>query len=117
MVGALKDEGHLIFLGVTEMVSCLSVLCWCFVGGGTPVLIPNTAVKPSRADGTRKGRVGRRQHRVLNQGDRPVPKWYGAVSVVQFPHVLGITEADELSLRRDPFLLRSHRHTRRHLAL
>jgi len=43
----------------------LSTLCWCFIGGGTPVLIPNTAVKPSRADGTRKGRVGRRQHRVL----------------------------------------------------
>ena len=43
----------------------LSTLCWCFVRGGTPVLIPNTAVKPSRADGTRKGRVGRRQHRLL----------------------------------------------------
>ena len=50
----------------------LSAPCWCFVGGGTPVLIPNTAVKPSRADGTRKGRVGRRQHRVLNQLKRRI---------------------------------------------
>jgi hypothetical protein len=33
-------------------------------GGGTPVPIPNTEVKPSNADGTaslRGGRVGRRQ--------------------------------------------------------
>ena len=29
----------------------------------TPVLIPNTEVKRLRADGTRKGRVGRRQHK------------------------------------------------------
>ena len=43
----------------------LSLLCWWFGDGGTPVLIPNTAVKPICADGTRKGRVGRRQHRVL----------------------------------------------------
>lgn len=27
-------------------------VCWCFSGGGTPVLIPNTAVKLSIADGT-----------------------------------------------------------------
>ena len=51
------------FISMTEY--SLSIPCWCFVGGATPVLIPNTAVKPSRTDGTRKGRVGRRQHRVL----------------------------------------------------
>src|SRR3989344_5155787 len=73
MVGALKDEGHLIFLSITEMDSCLSVLCWCFVGGGTPVLIPNTAVKPSRSDGSRKARVARRQHKVLKK-QRRVPE-------------------------------------------
>lgn len=43
----------------------LSILCWCFAEGGTPVLFPNTAVKPLMADGSRKARVGRRQHRVL----------------------------------------------------
>ena len=32
-----------------------------FCGGGTPVPIPNTAVKPASADGSRKARVGRRQ--------------------------------------------------------
>jgi hypothetical protein len=45
----------------------LSLLCWWFGDGGTPVLIPNTAVKPVCADGSRKARVGRRQHRVLKQ--------------------------------------------------
>ena len=30
----------------------LKVLSWCFSGGGTPVLIPNTEVKPSIAEGT-----------------------------------------------------------------
>ena len=48
-------ELHLIFLVSREHGYRLSFLCWCFVGGVTPVLIPNTAVKPSRADGTRKG--------------------------------------------------------------
>gem|GEM_PF-5946563 len=43
----------------------LSFLCWCFGGGVTPVLFPNTEVKPSCADGSRKARVGRRQHREL----------------------------------------------------
>ncbi len=33
----------------------------------TPVLIPNTEVKPHSADDTRKGKVGRRQNRVLNK--------------------------------------------------
>lgn len=32
-----------------------------FCGRGTPVPIPNTEVKTASADGTRKGRVGRRQ--------------------------------------------------------
>ena len=30
-------------------------------GGGTPVPIPNTAVKPASADDSRKAKVGRRQ--------------------------------------------------------
>ena len=30
----------------------MKVLSWCFSGGGTPVLIPNTEVKPSIAEGT-----------------------------------------------------------------
>ena len=30
----------------------LNFLSWCFSGGGTPVLIPNTEVKPSIAEGT-----------------------------------------------------------------
>ena len=29
-----------------------SFLSWCFGGGGTPVLIPNTEVKPATTDGT-----------------------------------------------------------------
>ena len=41
-------------------------MCWWLNAGVTPVLIPNTEVKPGSADGTRKGRVGSRQHRVLN---------------------------------------------------
>ena len=44
----------------------LKALFWWFGGGVTPVLIPNTAVKPSCADGTRKGRVGHRQNRAFN---------------------------------------------------
>src|SRR6201998_4802739 len=44
----------------------LKVVCWWFGEGETPVLIPNTAVKPFCADGSRKARVGRRQHRALN---------------------------------------------------
>jgi len=31
----------------------------------TPVLIPNTEVKHSSGDGTRKGRVASRQHKVF----------------------------------------------------
>lgn len=35
-------------------------------GGETPVLIPNTAVKTSRGDGTAlRGRVARRQYKVM----------------------------------------------------
>ena len=39
---------------------------WCFDARVTPVLIPNTEVKPRSGDGTRKGRVARRQNIVLN---------------------------------------------------
>ncbi len=39
---------------------------WCLDVGVTPVLIPNTEVKPNSADGTRKGRVGRRQNREID---------------------------------------------------
>ena len=45
--------------------SLSNILCWWFGGGGTPVLIPNTAVKPACADGSRKARVGRRQHKIF----------------------------------------------------
>ena len=41
-------------------------LLGAFSGGVTPVLIPNTEVKPRSTDGTRKGRVGRRQNKVLD---------------------------------------------------
>jgi hypothetical protein len=40
----------------------LNSLFWWLVSGVIPVLIPNTEVKPTRADGTRKGRVGSRQN-------------------------------------------------------
>ena len=43
----------------------LRILFWCFGGGATPDPIPNSAVKPTSTDGTRKGRVGRRQNKVL----------------------------------------------------
>ncbi len=33
-------------------VEYLSVVCWCSSGGGTPVPIPNTEVKPASTDGT-----------------------------------------------------------------
>ena len=39
---------------------------WCFNVGVTPVLIPNTEVKPNSADDTLTGKVGRRQNIVLN---------------------------------------------------
>lgn len=39
----------------------MNVPFWCFVGGETPVSIPNTEVKPTRADDTLRGKVGRRQ--------------------------------------------------------
>ncbi len=42
------------------------VLSWCFGGRDIPVLIPNTAVKSSSTDGTRMGRVGRRQDKVCD---------------------------------------------------
>lgn len=38
---------------------------WCFVGGETPVPIPNTEVKLARADDTLRGKVGRRQDRAF----------------------------------------------------
>jgi hypothetical protein len=41
---------------------------WCLNVRVTPVLIPNTEVKPHSADGSRKARVGRRQNIVLNNG-------------------------------------------------
>lgn len=37
---------------------------------GTPVPIPNTAVKHCSGDGTRKGRVASRQHRVFEKTPR-----------------------------------------------
>lgn len=41
-----------------EKTQCLGAFC----GGGTPVPIPNTAVKPASADGSlKKARVGQRQ--------------------------------------------------------
>ena len=46
----------------------LKILFWCFIGGVTPVLIPNTEVKPISADDTRKGKVGRRQDKTFNHG-------------------------------------------------
>ena len=57
---------HLIFLVATEARLVLKVLFWCFSGEVTPVLIPNTAVKLSCADGSRKARVGRRQNKTFN---------------------------------------------------
>ncbi len=45
----------------------LNILAWWLNAGGTPVLIPNTEVKTCSADGTRKGRVGSRQTKVLNK--------------------------------------------------
>lgn len=44
----------------------LSVVCWWFDARVTPVLIPNTEVKPGSGDGTSNGRVASRQHTVLN---------------------------------------------------
>ena len=52
--------------GSRPKASALSFLCWWFNAGDPPVLIPNTEVKPSSADGTRKGRVGSRQHKKFN---------------------------------------------------
>ena len=43
-----------------------NILFWCFNARVTPVLIPNTEVKPCSGDGTRKGRVARRQNKVLD---------------------------------------------------
>lgn len=45
---------------------CLYARFWWFGGGVTPGPIPNPAVKPSRADDTRKGKVGSRQNRAYN---------------------------------------------------
>ena len=44
----------------------LSFVFWWFNARETPVLIPNTEVKPCSGDGTRKGRVANRQYTVLN---------------------------------------------------
>ena len=57
-------------------ITLTNVRCWFGVytlfcsgdetGGETPVLIPNTAVKTSRGDGTALcGRVARRQYKVV----------------------------------------------------
>ena len=43
-----------------------SFLFWWLDAGVTPVLIPNTEVKPCSADDTLTGKVGSRQNRVLN---------------------------------------------------
>ena len=46
----------------------MKVLSWWFSRRGPPVPIPNTEVKPPRADGTFfEGRVGRRQLKVFNE--------------------------------------------------
>ena len=41
-------------------------MCWWFDARVTPVLIPNTEVKPGSGDDTSNGKVASRQHRVLN---------------------------------------------------
>src|SRR5580698_8120381 len=76
-VPALPGRGRIIvFFDLLILFLCrssfstgrsLNILCWWFGDGGTPVLIPNTAVKPICADGSRKARVGRRQHRVFKK--------------------------------------------------
>ncbi len=43
----------------------MSSLFWCLNAEVTPVLIPNTEVKLGSADDTRKGKVGRRQNKIL----------------------------------------------------
>src|SRR3989344_5115225 len=102
------------------MDSCLSVLCWCFVGGGTPVLIPNTAVKPSRSDGSRKGRVARRQQKVLKNGGASRK---GRASVhcklfaVHYSHVLGITPSNVLYSRYRPLFHGDCRNSCRYFSL
>ena len=44
----------------------MNFLFWCFNARVTPVLIPNTEVKPRSGDGTGNGRVARRQNRKFN---------------------------------------------------
>ena len=49
-----------------EKVKELNILFWWLDAGVTPVLIPNTEVKPCSADGTGNGRVGSRQNKIFN---------------------------------------------------
>lgn len=48
------------------IIYSLIILCWWFDARGTPDLIPNSEVKSRSGDGTRKGRVASRQHKVIN---------------------------------------------------
>ncbi len=60
--------GKFLSLSLTALekkVLNLSIVFWWFNAVVTPLPIPNRVVKRRCADGTRKGRVGNRQNRVL----------------------------------------------------
>ena len=57
----------------------MSVLFWWFNAMVTPDPIPNSAVKHRSGDGTRKGRVARRQNKVLDLKNIN-NRWYFFVS-------------------------------------
>jgi hypothetical protein len=66
---------------------------WWFGGGVTPVLIPNTAVKPSCADGSRKARVGRRQNKTFDEQESRHKRDFCFVDIpceVELPLILSI---------------------------
>ena len=44
----------------------MNVLAWWLDASVTPVLIPNTEVKPRSADDSRKAKVGSRQTKIFN---------------------------------------------------
>src|SRR3989344_1028891 len=85
-------------------------MCWWFGDGVTPVLIPNTAVKLSRGDGSRKARVARRQDKKNKQQITPILGVFVWVARrVQLPHVLGSTTAGGVHHRYSSFLRRRYR--------